>query len=335
MASLITGSARLILSMAESIAVKDGYIAYMDTDSIFVSTNKVKEIQDFFRPLNPYSVDTEMFKIEEDDNHNPLDNVMFYGISAKRYCLYKIENDKINILKYSTHGLGHLKDIDGEQIRKSILTKDFKGYNDKIAVSQITISKPSILNRFKKMNSNKPIEKQIKPFNFMLIGSEKNDVIPCLPYSKDFNGLQYEKFVDNKSNTSSDKLLLPSTEYWHTLEDILTQYVRHNDNKFDYDDEGIAHRKHIIADRIRYIGKETNNLDETQITGIEEDDYLEYDNLREFYNWILSLKAKDVKNKRISQQALYKIKTKIKNGKHLNLKVKVVKILLTLFKIII
>ena len=332
MASFITGSARLILAMAESIAVKDGYVSYMDTDSIFVSPNKVKEVQDFFKPLNPYSVNVEMFKIEEDDNHNPLDNVMFYGISAKRYCLYKIENDKINILKYSTHGLGHLKDIDGEQIWKSILTKDFKGYNDKIAVSQITISKPSILNRFKKMNSNKPIEKQIKPFNFMLIGSEKNDVIPCLPYRKDFNGLQYEKFVDNKSNTSSDKLLLPSTEYWHTLEDILTQYVRHNDNKFDYDDEGIAHRKHIIADRIRYIGKETNNLDETQITGIEEDDYLEYDNLREFYNWILSLKPRDVKDEGISQQALYKIKTKIRSGKHLNQRVKIVKVLLTLFK---
>ena len=56
MASLITGSARLILAIAESIAVKNGYIAYMDTDSIFVSPNKVKEIQDFFRPLNPYSV---------------------------------------------------------------------------------------------------------------------------------------------------------------------------------------------------------------------------------------------------------------------------------------
>ena len=282
--------------------------------------------------LNPYSVDVEMFKIEEDDNHKPLDNVMFYGISAKRYCLYKIENDKINILKYSTHGLGHLKDIDGEQIWKSILTKDFKGYSNRIAISQITISKPSILNRFKKMNSNNPIEKQIKPFNFMLIGSEKNDVIPCLPYRKDFNGIKYEKFVDYKSNTSSDKLLLPSTEYWHTLEDILTQYVRHNDNKFDYDGEGIAHRKHIIADRIRYIGKETNNLDETQITGIEEDDYLEYDNLREFYNWILSLKPRDVRDIGISQQALYKIKTKIRSGKHLNQRVKIVKVLLTLFK---
>ena len=293
MASLITGSARLILSMAESIAMNNGYIAYMDTDSIFVSPNKVKEIQNFFRPLNPYSVNVEMFKIEDDDDHKPLDNVMFYGISAKRYCLYKIDNGEINILKYSTHGLGHLLDIDGEQIWKSILTKDFKGYSNKIAVSQITITKPSILNRFKKMNSDKPYDKQIKPFNFMLIGSEKNDVIPSLPYRKDYNGLQYEKFVDYKSNTYSDRLPLPTTEYWHALENVLTQYIMHTDNKFDYDNEGIAHRKHIVADRIRYIGKETNNIDETQIIGIEEDDYIEYDNVMEFYNWILSLKPKN------------------------------------------
>ncbi|MGP6207903.1 hypothetical protein ACNF42_07760 [Cuniculiplasma sp. SKW3] len=332
MASLITGSARLILAMAESIAVKGGYIAYMDTDSIFVSPNKVKGIQDFFRPLNPYAVEVEMFKIEEDDNHNPLDSVMFYGISAKRYCLYRIENGEINILKYSTHGLGHLKDIDGKHIWKSIITKDFKEYSNRIAISQITISKPSILRRFRKMNSSKTIDKQIKPFNFMLIGLEKNDVIPCLPYKKDLAGIQYEKFIDYKTDTISDKLPFSSSEYWHTLEDVLTQYVRHDDHKFDYDDEGIAHRKHIVADRIRYIGKETNNLDETQIIGIEEDDYLEYDDVMEFYNWVLSLKPKAVKDKGISQQALYKIKKKIKNSKYLNLKTKIVKILIEFYK---
>ena len=146
------------------------------------------------------------------------------------------------------------------------------------------------------MDSNKLIDKQIKPFIFMLIGSEKNNVIPCLPYSKDSNCIQYEKFVDNKSNTSSDRLPLPSMEYWHTLEDVLTQYVRQNDNKFDYDNEGIARRKHIIANRIRYIGKETNNIDETNITGLNEDSYLEYENLREFYEWILSLKPKNVRD---------------------------------------
>ena len=81
---------------------------------------------------------------------------------------------------------------------------------------------------------------------------------------------------------------------------MLIQYIRHNDNKFEYDYKGIALRKHIIAERIRCIGKETNNLDETQTTGINEEDYLEYENLWAFYNWILSLKREDVKDKGIS-----------------------------------
>ncbi|EQB70345.1 MAG: DNA-directed DNA polymerase B [Thermoplasmatales archaeon A-plasma] len=98
-------------------------------------------------------------------------------------------------------------------------------------------------------------------------------------------------------------------------------------NKFDYDDEGIAYRKHIIADRIRYIGKETNNLDETQITGIEEDDYLEYENIMEFYNWILSLRPKDVKDKGISERGLRNVKQKIRNGNGLKNRSKIIKIL--------
>ena len=52
----------------------------------------------------------------------------------------------------------------------------------------------------------------------------------------------------------------------------------------------------------------------------------------EFDDWVLTLKPVDVKDKRILQQALYKIKTKITNGEQLNLRVKVVKILLTFFK---
>ena len=47
--------------------------------------------------------------------------------------------------------------------------------------------------------------------------------------------------------------------------------------KYDYDKEGIAHRKHIIADQIRYIGKESNNL-EDNLTGLEDPDYLEFSN---------------------------------------------------------
>jgi hypothetical protein len=124
---------------------------------------------------------------------------------------------------------------------------------------------------------------------------------------------------------------LPSTAYWHTLEDVLTSYVRHNDNKSDYDNEGIAHRKHIIVGRIRYIGKESNNLDDN-LTGIEKPDYLEYENSEDFKQWILTLKPKDVRDKRISQQALYYQKSLIRNGKSLNIKQKVVRRLLDLYK---
>jgi len=54
-----------------------------------------------------------MFKIEKDDNDKPLENVIFYGISAKGYCLFDINKGKINIRKYSSHGLGHLLNING------------------------------------------------------------------------------------------------------------------------------------------------------------------------------------------------------------------------------
>jgi len=106
------------------------------------------------------------------------------------------------------------------------------------------------------------------------------------------------------------KLPSPSQAYWYTLDDILTKYVRHIDNKFDYNNEGIAHRKHIINDRIRYIGKESNNL-EDNLTGLEDPDYLEYDNLEDFKQWILSLKPKDVRDIGISKQTLWNIKKRI------------------------
>jgi len=134
------------------------------------------------------------------------------------------------------------------------------------------------------------------------------------------------------------KLPSPSQAYWYSLEDVLTNYVMHNDNKFDYDNNGVAHRKHIIVDRIRYIGKETNNLDDASVMGVNEDDYTEYTNdyeivnSEEFKQWILTLKPKDVKDKGISHQALYYQKSLIRNGKSLNIKQKVVKILLQLYK---
>jgi len=65
----------------------------------------------------------------------------------------------------------------------------------------------------------------------------------------------------------------------------------------------MAHRKHINADRIRYIGKESNNIDEASVLGTDDDSYLEYENIEGFKQCILSLKPKDVREEKISQQA--------------------------------
>ena len=108
--------------------------------------------------------------------------------------------------------------------------------------------------------------------------------------------------------------------------------MRHNDNKFDYDNQGIAHRKHIVVNRIRYIGKESNNLEESSVFGIDDDSYLEYENAEDFKHWILSLKPKDVRDEGISQQALYYQKSLIRNGKSLNIKQKVVRRLSEIYK---
>jgi len=111
----------------------------------------------------------------------------------------------------------------------------------------------------------------------------------------------------------------------------------HNDNKFDYDNEAIAHRKHIVVNRIRYIGKESNNLEDI-LTRIEEPDYLEYTKdheivkSNEFTEWILSLKPRDIRDKGISERELKRQKAKIRNSMLLNSKVKIVKILLQLHK---
>ena len=148
------------------------------------------------------------------------------------------------------------------------------------------------------------------------------------PYSRQLRLPQKRRF----------KILFPPSQaYWHTLDDILTKYIRHNDNKFDYDKKGIAHRKQIAVNRIRYIGKESNNL-EDNLTGIEDPDYLEYARDHEivksedFKQWILSLKPKGVRDKGILKRTLYKIKHKIKQRKTLNPKTKIVKILLQLYK---
>ena len=66
------------------------------------------------------------------------------------------------------------------------------------------------------------------------------------------------------------------------------------------------------------IGKETNNLEWFLVIGTADDDSLENDNTREFYDGIISLKSKDVKDMRIFERKLRKSKSlRLDQGKFL------------------
>ena len=63
----------------------------------------------------------------------------------------------------------------------------------------------------------------------------------------------------------------------------------------------------------------------------DEDSYFGYGNLREFYDWILSLKPENMKDKEISRKALRDGRKRIKKNQ-LNLRTKISKIILQLYK---
>jgi len=322
LATLITGSARLILAMVEKI-VKDnkGYIAYMDTDSVFVSPQHAKLIQDMFRKLNPYSNVSDMFKVEdgelEDGKEIPLNDVWFYGISSKRYCLYiERENNKKEIVKYSSHGIGQYKGIDSKKIWYAILNDDYSEFSDIYARMELSLTKPEIFKRMEKLNEGKPIEQQIKPFGFVTVGSQIDGVIPLIPYTKENWKITNQEFVDYKSGKTYSELNTEKERsyYWKKFDEILRHYYIHNDRKFNYKN-GIAERKHIIVDKITYIGKETRNLEEAEVLGANEFPITEYKDHDKFVEWVASLPLSKVKEWNIPITSFKELKKKLLAGK--------------------
>jgi hypothetical protein len=127
LATLITGAARLMLGIAEKLAVNAGLDwALCDTDSMAFAKpagssdaqfyRRVRRIQNWFEELNPYAGAGKILKLEDTnfalkdgeltDNLAPL---FVYAISSKRYALFNIDEAGQPIIrKASAHGLGHL-----------------------------------------------------------------------------------------------------------------------------------------------------------------------------------------------------------------------------------
>ena len=345
MSVFLTACSRLLLAAAESIVLQNkGKLMYCDTDSIFISPEQVEKIQDFFNPLNPYDVkDLEMFKIEKAKKTKiKLHDRWFYGISAKRYVLYDRnpkQQKEFTIHKHSAHGLGHILGINEVKIWESILNLEYhpekeddivSNYENDFSISSIGISSYNVLERFRQLNSSaESYDKMIKPFNFATIGTgyrlneDKNPIIPFLSSTdkEDRADVPYKSFIDYKTGkiySVTNNGELDTQFYWKPLSKVLKDYITHEESKFE-GDRGELKRKHVVISKksIAYVGKETNELDRAEATGILEGDETQY---LDYKKILLRLSpSKDCEKLGVTKRYIIKLQKKCKEDGSLKL----------------
>jgi hypothetical protein len=127
LATLITGAARLMLAIAETLALREGLDwAFCDTDSMALAkpeemseddfVARVDKVRRWFETLNPYEEQGSILKLEDENSiatpsgGKMAEPLYCFAISAKRYALFNLApNGEIIIRKASAHGLGHLR----------------------------------------------------------------------------------------------------------------------------------------------------------------------------------------------------------------------------------
>jgi hypothetical protein len=295
-ATMLTSGARLLLAMAESWLTKhDGYYAFCDTDSMTVSPFHWKKLQQFFQRLNPFG-DGEFLKLEKEnfDKNGRLRDLWFYGISAKRYVLYVFDQKgEPQPVKWSSHGLGQLvHEQEGEwekQLWANILrhaygkisrTELLEKYASEYAVAKLAFTKPSLLRRVRGINKGKQNDRKIKPYNFVLVGSPTifnrtgKPIIPVTPFVRPYDLAPYQPFTDAKSGRLHNR----NTElHWKKLDSFIETYIDHPESKFrNGDKKGKLKRRKLLAGKIKHVGKESDELEESEAVGISENPYVTY-----------------------------------------------------------
>ncbi|HLC86725.1 MAG TPA: hypothetical protein VJH65_00395 [Candidatus Nanoarchaeia archaeon] len=324
--------ARLLMAMCEKyLQERNSIHAYMDTDACYVPSNFAFELRDFFKPLNPYSFEADFFKIEKE-------RLLFYGISSKRYVLYKLQEKNIIVVDYKLHGLGHLLNPYNnvvewqKQIWEDILKLHYRfvtqqeiieKYSNFYALTKLSVSTPTIYKRFEAFNKNKPLKEQIKPFNFFLVGQgNKNEIKPMASYSKNSQEAVFKPFIDYKSGK-----VFSGLEYWKNLVDVFFEFLNHPESKFvNGSNNGRLERRYLKDGEITVIGKETKNIEEQSL---EVERVTEYKSEDDKIKKILSINIKEAKQKKVSKSTLWEMKERLKkDSKNFNWKTKAVKKLL-------
>ena len=225
------------------------------------------------------------------------------------------------------------KDIIRYHDSKITLKEIENKYKNNVIIAQLSISSPRILKRFDKFNTNNS-KNQIKPFNFINVGigyrkdnGSDNAIIPAIPYTKLTKTVKYMPFVDYKTG----KYYENNTQYyWKPLSEMFLDYINHKEEKYD-GNIGTLSRKKITVDKVIHIGKESNNLDESEIIGVSDSDYVIYDNVdnNRITSVIQKMKSKDARRIGLSKRHLFRLKKRLKRGLKIELRKKTLRKILS------
>jgi hypothetical protein len=211
--------------------------------------------------------------------------------------------------RWSEHGLGHLlnpTDPESEdrkwisQIWLNLVKKGLGlettplGFESRPAISRISVSSPVMMKPFKKLNEDKKYEDQIKPFNFLLschvkpfghplnVNPEKFHLIA--PYDNNPKTWLTKDWIDEYTGKTygirtwghtGDR----NTARVKTYGEVVEEYEFHaeskcadaNGNPCDKPTIGLLQRRHIKIDQFKFIGKESNSLENVE-SGLEHDE---------------------------------------------------------------
>ena len=162
----------------------------------------------------------------------------------------------------------------------------------KPARSRYGATRPAVLNWFKRYNEGRPYAEQVKPFNFLLtfFARRQEDLTtedpthewdpkfeqmrPVAPYETDT-----DKALRRVFDRGSDHLEAVPKKWLRTVADVLRDYHRQPEYKFldgGWNEKGILRRRHVFADTIEDIGKETDGWEEDEARTEDQDTVLTY-----------------------------------------------------------
>ena len=326
--SLVTGGSHLLCAMLER-TVRDmgGQIAAMDTDSaMIVSTRdggwvpcaggphrlehysdgsgnaairalsfvEVESIRKRFESLNPWrkTLKTSFLKLEKEnfDSKTNRQQLYFYGISAKLYCLFNLEGNKLLIRKPSGHGLGFLQapDTIAEWQRKTgrkwkedlppwiyeawhlVLSRELAlphrapSWLKQPAVMAVPITTPQILARLVIFKDD------LRPFTVMIVPFPKREtvsdplwtgyfIMPQPEKLHDLHGRTMVNIVSGETFHIYDKYSskLPKPPGWlalRTMEDEINRILSRAESKFCAPNGGVCTSKTVGLLARRHIG---------------------------------------------------------------------------------